>query len=671
MKRIRWQGLAVILLVVSSSHATTWWVQDCNKTKGRDGSESRPFCTIKAGVEIAEAGDTVLVLPGIYTECVDASAKPITLVARDFLRRKRTNTTVVDGTGVCDGIASPAPCVRLGDGSTLQGFTLRDCGFSGVRALGGVTITNNVINGNRADFGGGIYVKASETVGATTGPVVKDNDVRRNSALGTSTRAGRGGGIYVEVPGGPAPGQAAVIEGNTVRSNRSFGVGGGIAVRTLTPQGRSAEVVITKNTLEANVVNASSSLAYGYGGGLWAATYGEGDETILVEDNTLKSNTALSDGGGASVLLQGTADGSHRIELAGNAFSSNRALGEGGGLDVFARANGIPSGPERAVLVRENEFVSNTAEKGNGGGLLSTLAMIAAPGDALQIDVRDNLFETNRAGASGGGGSLVVDVRSGENGEASAGRIAFRGNALLRNESVQTAPARGGGGLDVRLTAVGRAEARADLEFLTVDSNRSASGAGGVEWSTETGFDDAGRFDGLTGVSLLNSIVTRNDGYGVGGPGAAGTGRWERDIRFVDVFGNAAGGFDPAIGGDPGPGQGILEVDPLLGAGGVPGICSPTIDAADPQADVGEEPEPNGGTANLGHTGRRSTAQRTLADVNGDRRVDGMDALRVARALGSEEGDARYVAAADLDADGDVDGDDLSYVVAAFGDTCP
>jgi hypothetical protein len=99
-------------------------------------------------------------------------------------------------------------------------------------------------------------------------------------------------------------------------------------------------------------------------------------------------------------------------------------------------------------------------------------------------------------------------------------------------------------------------------------------------------------------------------------------------------------------------------------------VCSPTTDAADPAADWSLEPQPNGGRANLGHLGGTADATSSLPDVNGDLLVDGVDVLRIATAFASTAAQARYYAAADLDRDGDVDGDDLAYVAARFGRDC-
>ena len=117
--------------------------------------------------------------------------------------------------------------------------------------------------------------------------------------------------------------------------------------------------------------------------------------------------------------------------------------------------------------------------------------------------------------------------------------------------------------------------------------------------------------------------------------------------------------------------QGNISEDPLLqGLDYLPQACSPTLDAADPGLDYSLESPPNGGRANMGHSGGTADATPSLADLNGDAVVDGIDVLRLSVSFGSSTGDPRFDAGLDVNGDGMVDGDDLAYVADEFGDSC-
>jgi len=87
--------------------------------------------------------------------------------------------------------------------------------------------------------------------------------------------------------------------------------------------------------------------------------------------------------------------------------------------------------------------------------------------------------------------------------------------------------------------------------------------------------------------------------------------------------------------------------------------------------DFSLEAKPDGGRANMGHTGGTADSTPSLADASGDGTVDGIDVLRIAVAFGSSFGDPRWDGNADLDSNNLVDGNDLAYVAGDFGQICP
>jgi hypothetical protein len=227
-----------------------------------------------------------------------------------------------------------------------------------------------------------------------------------------------------------------------------------------------------------------------------------------------------------------------------------------------------------------------------------------------------------------------------------------------------------GAGLEVGIEAGGPAIATADLRFNTIVRNLSDLAAGGIDVGVNTAFDYSGTYEGLASLTLEDSIVAENEGFGIGkAPAIFGsTDNWTWVIRYNDVFGNGQD-YEPIVGIPP-PEDRNISADPLLLALDVPDICSPTTEAADPAERFDLEPQPNGGRANIGHLGGTADATSSLPDVNGDLLVDGVDVLRIASAFASTAAQARFYAAADLDRNGIVDGDDLAYVAARFGKDC-
>jgi hypothetical protein len=73
----------ITLILTAASFAKTYYVSADKGDNSFDGSESKPFKTIQKGADVAQAGDIVLVLPGIYRERVapprgGSSGNPIT-----------------------------------------------------------------------------------------------------------------------------------------------------------------------------------------------------------------------------------------------------------------------------------------------------------------------------------------------------------------------------------------------------------------------------------------------------------------------------------------------------------------------------------------------------------------------------------------------------------------
>ena len=139
----------------------------------------RDYPKIQAGIAAAAEGDTVLVQPGTYLECIDFLGKGITVASS-----AGPDTTIIDGNGK-GAVVTSRNC--NGKKCTLQGFTLRNgAGYDGsaICVVGcSPTITGNIIEGGSAPSPGTVFVSSSDS------PLIEKN-VFRNIACDNGTESG-------------------------------------------------------------------------------------------------------------------------------------------------------------------------------------------------------------------------------------------------------------------------------------------------------------------------------------------------------------------------------------------------------------------------------------------------------------------------------------------------
>jgi len=682
------------------------------------GTARAPYRTIQKAFEEAQDFTKIIVGPGTYNECVLAAYpvaldRPVQIVAAAWETEQDNTATVITGAQLCDAsqaVPNRAAVVRIASRqSKLEGFTITDGGASGINASGSVVITNNVITGNFSTSGGGIYFfSATYYFAGDIEATISNNTIRGNRAvfgvppLGNPDEptGGEGGGIFVYAVGLegdlPTSGTATVtidnnvIENNTIQEDSPLTSvkihGAGLGVFSTSSPGGVVDVVITNNTISGNSVASGSA---GYSGGAWLYTYGYGTERFIVRGNTIENNTAILDGGGLSAWIdtfgtRGDGDPStddstirHSVDLEDNVIRNNSSAGSAGGLDLDVDARNLRSNELARIDVRNNEITGNTSkggENGGGGGVLAAFKSVRSATPDSGIRLEQNRIQGNTAEVSGGGISiqLYADGDPEDSGSVSfaAADVVVTQNLIVDNAA--PGPGALGGGVFAYLQSFVSATATATLDRSTVAGNLADSGAGGVEFWVWTAFDDPPNATALARLEIDNSIIADNDGVGVGGPvpDTADGGEFSLDMTYTDVFGHPFGEYESWIE-DPTGLLGNISEDPLLqGADYLPAACSPTLDAASPSLEYSLEPPPNGGRANMGHSGGTASATPSLADLNGDAVVDGIDVLRLSVSFGSASGDARYSAGVDVNGDGVVDGDDLAYVANEFGDSC-
>lgn len=255
------------------------------------------FTTIQAAINVAAAGDTVLVGPGTYVENINFLGKAITVQGE-----QGPGVTTIDGNG-----SGSVVTFASGEGSTsvLSDFTVTNGFPSGPDGGGGIsirsaspTITGNTISNNKACFGAGIAISFAS-------PLVQGNTISNNSQAGCTGGIG-GGGISI---GGAA---AAQILDNTIADNVTGSDGGGIALFAAgTP------------TIRNNIISGNSTGATG--GAISMFNFSDAD----IIQNLITGNHA-SQGGGIAALVP---FGNRGPLLVNNTIADNVA-GQGSGVFI-------------------------------------------------------------------------------------------------------------------------------------------------------------------------------------------------------------------------------------------------------------------------------------------------------------------------------------------------
>jgi hypothetical protein len=613
-----------------------------------DSASTNPCSTCSDRSELLCVDD-----PGCAGACTFADGETEGTCSNDSSATCQEETCVIEdgaGTGVCttslvectdDQDCADAQC----DFGPCEIGTLAPC-VSSYLAL----LEDNRIHGNISEsYGGGVYADLTADASSDAGFVVlMDNRLDNNTSTGSGS--GDGGGIWARL-GGSGDKVLRIVD-NEIADNLATSGNGGVAVST---DGASGD---TEATLEDNAIAGNDS--HGTAGAALAviSASAAGTERITVTGNVVENNDGPA-GGMVATVTDPAAGSSVDLEIGLNSITHNESTIGGGGLRL--EVNTDTAGVSRLLVSVADNTVSGNTTGSDGGGLLMSVDGTALPVDTT-YEITGNTIFGNAAEGSGAGVLLTLhgNVAGAEVG------VDFDHNLVANNVagSVDTV----GGGVQAELTATA-GDVRLNTDFNTFVENVSSFGGAGINVETDVA---TGR---TANVDITNSIFQANQGAGFGGT-AGGDGTttiyanddlfwlngspWERTLEPVlDLP-------DPST-----ERLNLLFEDPLMSDLYVLETCSPAVDGADPAVDPGAEPEPNGDRANMGYLGGTVRATTSLADVNGDDRVDGKDVLILSTAFNAPVSDVvRYIAEADLDTSGLVDGDDLAYIGAAFGDSC-
>ncbi len=261
------------------------------------------YKTIQAAIDAAKPKDTVLVAPGRYVENIKMIDKGITVKSSHG-----PLCTTIDGNFEykpvidCTSWSSPTSDV-------IEGFTVVNGGFGGIRCNGSTEIRNNIITGN---LGGRI-----------AGGITGDDSVKILGNLIIGNLGADGGGIAWY--GGR---NLLEVKDNFIADNVSLSEGGGILAEG---NGDVFNNVIVRNTAVI-------------GGGI--GNIGFNAPNLNVAGNVIWANTALSKGGGIASSLA-------YLALDNNTVAGNTAR-YGGGLYI----------EDSTVQSRSNIFWENAAAIG-------------------------------------------------------------------------------------------------------------------------------------------------------------------------------------------------------------------------------------------------------------------------------------------------------------------
>lgn len=165
-----------------------------------------------------------------------------------------------------------------------------------------------VTKGNKAKYGGGIFLTGSDAACTMTGGKISYNEARR-----TDSERPDGGGIYIEQSASFTMKGGEISNNKSENSNSIVAYGGGVYVKGQAG-GTSASFTLENGTIKNNT-------AY-FGGGVVLNNGG----IFNMQGGTIEGNHATNDGGGVGV--QGI------MKMTGGTISGNTASGKGKGVYV-------------------------------------------------------------------------------------------------------------------------------------------------------------------------------------------------------------------------------------------------------------------------------------------------------------------------------------------------
>jgi parallel beta-helix repeat protein len=334
--------------------------------------------TVQAGIDLANAGDTVSISPGTYGP-IDFRGKAITVAGSGpgvildghlaigavvTFNSGEKRDSILQNVTVQRGVSGPTPTaggvfIYYASPTILDSIILNNQGCGIGVVSGAPSIQGNTITGNKYGFdtpgspgcvpnqfgGGGI-----ELYGAASGPM---NAEIIGNTIENNTDANSGAGIDAWDAGRP------LIESNTIANNTGKTLGAGITI-----EGNTSPVIV-QNLVYGNIIN-TNNIEVPAGADAGAAinlrlTAGE-YQTLptFIVNNTFVGNSLIGPGPqyGSQILLG--------LEYNNVSFYNNLIVGE----DSLSPIACIPSNAVGAVPIGLPTFDNNDVWNLNDGAIL-------------------------------------------------------------------------------------------------------------------------------------------------------------------------------------------------------------------------------------------------------------------------------------------------------------
>jgi hypothetical protein len=433
-----------------------------------------------------------------------------------------------------------------------------------IAVAGGAYSENIRIEGKHIHLFGGFVGAGAADYAAGNGGNFGDRNPTANSS---HLQGDRTDSVVTLIDAGASTLDGFRITGGTRSLAPEFGeLGGGVYVSGGAP-------TIANNLIENNDTRPTASgPSESVGGGIYA-----GDADIAILNNIIRNNSA---GRGAGIAISGG-----NVVIRGNTVQANYGASDhGGGLYLFA--------PQATVT--QNRIIGNEIGRelgyGWGGGIV-VFGDPNFPGSSTAV-LSFNIVTENYAPSVGSG--VFIDD----------GARATLDHELIYNNVCPDGGTTGGVGIYVDgYDSIG---SQATLLHTTVAGHNCATQGGNglyVEANSE--------------VTIRNSIFWDNGGddffvdgtsqitatYTLAQEELPGAGNLSTDPLFADPgqhdyhLQSTAGRWDPNANG---VGGWVVDAD-----------HSPAVDAADPASPFANEPDPNGGRANLGVYGNTVEASKS------------------------------------------------------------